>query len=105
MGGQDKTQGSHKALHNKTPRILIESRESFRLSFSSERPSQPAGHSSRSHRNMPHITVNITEQQEQRLRAEQRKSGAPVSAQVRRALDAAVKPRRKESQQPTFEGQ
>ncbi len=40
------------------------------------------------------ISVSITDEQAARLKGEQLKSGAPVSLQVRRALDAAVKVRR-----------
>jgi hypothetical protein len=38
---------------------------------------------------MKNITVSITEAQADRLKSEQLRSGAPVSLQVRRALDLA----------------
>lgn len=38
---------------------------------------------------MQRITATITDEQATRLRDEQRRSGAPVSLQVRRALDSA----------------
>ena len=37
------------------------------------------------------ITVTVTEEQAERLKSEQQRSGAPVSLQVRRALDLADK--------------
>ena len=52
------------------------------------------------------ISVSITDEQATRLKGEQLKTGAPVSLQVRRALDAAVKPRRTAAQsteQPLFQ--
>jgi hypothetical protein len=36
---------------------------------------------------MPHLTVNVRPEHAEQLKAEQRHSGAPVSVQVRRALD------------------
>jgi hypothetical protein len=57
---------------------------------------------------MPIIAVNITTEQEAQLKGERRRSGAPVSLQVRRALDLAEEKRARyrkseTSEQPIFQ--
>ena len=46
------------------------------------------------------ISVSITDEQAARLRGEQLKTGAPVSLQVRRALDAATPKARRAAAAP-----
>jgi hypothetical protein len=53
---------------------------------------------------MSRITVNIRPEQEEQLKAEQRESGAPVSLQVRRALDKYLGERQERQDQGNSQG-
>lgn len=51
------------------------------------------------------ISVSLTDEQVARLKDEQRRSGAPVSLQVRRALDSVkrtAKPKQPSNERPLF---